>query len=152
TFRVVNGQKQGGNVVSYFTLANGAVMHAVPGPVDASTLLREARWVVETRKLAVGLSHGDLDKYKEVFRRAHPERLRRGQRFVFDAQMQRGLRTVAAFADQGQGSRLFKRMSPQGRAHLLLAAHPLAPVDQVYDLVFEQILGEKVSTFPVVQR
>ena len=32
---------------------------------------------------------------------------------------------------------------------LLLAAAPLAKIEKVYKLVFENILGEKVSTAPV---
>src|SRR5258707_516154 len=43
TFQIVNGQKQGGNVVSYFCLGDGAVLHAVPGSVNARTFLSEAR-------------------------------------------------------------------------------------------------------------
>ena len=50
TFRIVNGQKQGGNVASYFCAQDGRVLHVIAGPVDAQTLLREARWVVETVK------------------------------------------------------------------------------------------------------
>ena len=38
TFRIVNGQKQGGNVASYFCLPDGTVLHAVAGPLDAKTL------------------------------------------------------------------------------------------------------------------
>jgi hypothetical protein len=132
TFRVANGKKQGGNVASYFTLSNGAVLHVIPGPVDAATLLREARWVVETRKLATTLANGDLDKYKEVFRKAHMDRL------VSDSKAADG--------------RTARSLSLQGRAHRLLLAQPLAPVDEIYEVVFQDILGEKVSTAPVVRR
>ncbi len=38
-----------------------------------------------------------------------------------------------------------------GRIHLLLATAPLPRLEQVYKLVFEKILNEKVSTAPVVQ-
>ncbi len=152
TFRAVNGRKQGGNVASYFTLLNGAVLHVVPGPVDAATLLREARWVVETRKLAVALCHGDEDKYKEFFRKAHLERLAKEHRTALGQHAEQELRNLTALTDGWTGSRLFQRLSNQGRAHLLLAAQPLAPVDQIYDVVFERILGEKVSTLPVVRR
>jgi hypothetical protein len=34
-------------------------------------------------------------------------------------------------------------------AHQLLAAHALCPIEQVYGTVFENILGEKISTKPV---
>ena len=74
-FRIVNGQKVGGNVASYFTLDDGSVLHVLAGPADANTMLREARWVVETRKLAIMTSHGNHDKYKAAWRKAHAERL-----------------------------------------------------------------------------
>jgi hypothetical protein len=151
TFRLVNGQKQGGNVASYFCLSDGSVLHVLAGPVDAATLLREARWVVETRKLAVSQSKGDLERYKDVFRKAHADRLRleHGTRLqlpeAFDDT------SMAAFAT----SSLEKRgriLTKQGRVHLLLASHPLVKIDQVYEAVFEQILGEKMSTLPVVEK
>ena len=50
TFRIVGQQKQGGNVASYFCAPDGRVLHVVAGPVNADTLLREAKWVVETTK------------------------------------------------------------------------------------------------------
>ena len=40
TFQIVNGQKQGGNVASYFCAPDGRVLHCVAGPVDAGTMLR----------------------------------------------------------------------------------------------------------------
>jgi hypothetical protein len=50
-FEVVNVggrlQKNGGNVASYFCTPEGRVIHAVTGPVNAQTLLNEARWAVD---------------------------------------------------------------------------------------------------------
>jgi hypothetical protein len=77
TFKIVNGQKQGGNVASYFCAPDGRVLHIVAGPVDAPTLLREARWVVETTKRLMKESDGDGAKFKALMRTAHAERLRR---------------------------------------------------------------------------
>jgi hypothetical protein len=37
----------------------------------------------------------------------------------------------------------------QGKVHLLLAAGPLAPLGQVYKVVFERVLNERISTDPV---
>ena len=51
-FTIDGNRKQGGNVASYFCTADGCVLHVVAGPVSAETLLREARWVVETWKAA----------------------------------------------------------------------------------------------------
>jgi hypothetical protein len=71
TFQIVNGQKQGGNVATYFCLSDGTVLGAIAGPVDARTFLREARWVVETRKAAVAEMHGDYARYAAFIRKAH---------------------------------------------------------------------------------
>jgi len=76
TFRIVNGQKQGGNVAAYFCAPDGRVLHVVAGPVDGPTLLREAQWVVETTKKAMADAKDDGGKFKAYFRKAHAERLR----------------------------------------------------------------------------
>ncbi len=76
TFRIVGGQKQGGNVASYFCAPDGRVLHVVAGPVNADTLLREAKWVVETTKKAMDDAKGDGLKFKAFFRKAHAERLK----------------------------------------------------------------------------
>jgi hypothetical protein len=65
---------------------------------------------------------------------AHAERLRR----------EHGLDLTR---DGGQPGR---RLNRQGQVHLLLAAAPLARLERVYKLVFENVLGETVSTAPVV--
>jgi hypothetical protein len=150
TFRVVNGQKQGGNIASYFCLADGSILHVVTGPVDAATLLREARWVVENRKLAVSLSNGNYAKYRTFFKKAHTDRLHQEHRLRLDPQQladESPLLTLSAstFASLRQK----KGISSQALVHLLLAAFPLAKIDQAYQVVFESILGEKVSTLPV---
>jgi hypothetical protein len=76
TFKIVGNQKQGGNVASYFCAPDGRVLHVVAGPVDAGTLLNEAKWVVETAKKAIEDSKGDGGKFKAIFRTAHANRLR----------------------------------------------------------------------------
>jgi hypothetical protein len=136
TFTINGSQKQGGNVASYFCTPDGHVLHAIAGPVNAEVLLREARWVVETSKLA------DLDGTKSATRRrafwrkAHSERLQ--QEHQVD------------FARIGRSGRRINLNNP-GRVHLLLATAPLPRLEQVYKLVFEKILNERVSTAPVVQ-
>ena len=37
----------------------------------------------------------------------------------------------------------------QGRVHMLLAAHSMNKIENLYGTVFENILGEKISTKPV---
>jgi hypothetical protein len=76
TFRIVGGQKQGGNVAGYFCAPDGRVLHIIAGPVDAPTMLREARWVVETTKQAMADARGDGGRFKAFFRKAHADRLR----------------------------------------------------------------------------
>jgi hypothetical protein len=131
TFRIVNGQKQGGNVASYFCAPDGRVLHAVAGPVNANALLREARWAVETYKLALLENPDDDTGLRAFFWKAHAERLRREHRFDLT----------------GGGGR--RKLSNPGRVHLILAAAPLARLEQVYRLVFEKVLGETVTTAPV---
>lgn len=147
TFRIGNGQKQGGNVASYFCLPDGRVLHAVAGPVDAEALLREARWVVDTEKLA--RLAGSADALPGAFRKAHAERLRQRYGLDLDAGGAAAdpVATFAAAAFDRGGKRA--RLDRQGQVHLLLAAFPLARLDKVYAVVFEKILGEKVSTLPV---
>jgi hypothetical protein len=79
TFRIVGPgkQKQGGNVACYFCAPDGRVLHAVAGPVNAATLMNEAKWCVETAKKAIEVSKGDGGKFKVHMRVAHAEKLRR---------------------------------------------------------------------------
>lgn len=76
TFRIVGKQKQGGNVAAYFCAPDGRVLHCVAGPVNAATMLREARWVVETARSAIEASKGDGGKFKAAFRQAHAAKLK----------------------------------------------------------------------------
>ena len=76
TFKIVGKQKQGGNVASYFCAPDGRVLHAVAGPVNGPTLIKEAKWVVETAQKGVELAKGDGAKFKAYMRKAHAEKLR----------------------------------------------------------------------------
>jgi hypothetical protein len=134
TFKVVNGQKQGGNVASYFCTPDQRVLHAVAGPVKADQFLQEARWVIETLKMARLESKDNSDSLPEFFRAAHGERLK--QTYGLD---------IHNLDQAGK-----RHLDNQGKVHLLLAAAPMTRVEQVYKLVFENILGEKVSTAPVL--
>jgi hypothetical protein len=153
TFRVADGQKQGGNVASYFCTSDGGVLDAIAGPVDAKTLLREARWVVETRKMALLESRGDVAKYKAFFRLAHANmipatgelRQVNWQRLPLYKPSPDALESVL---EQTPGAR---QLDKQGRVHLLLAAFPLVKIDQAYKVVYNKIVGEQVSTTPVAE-
>ncbi len=134
TFRLVGRKKQGGNVASYFCTPEGQVIHAVAGPVDASAFLREARWAVETWKLAQ-LENPDNDAgRKATVRKAHAARFR--QKHPGNAQSLEPLLNV---------------QDNESRVHLLLALAPLVKLERAYDLVFEKVLGQKVSTEPVIE-
>jgi hypothetical protein len=190
TFRIADGQKQGGNVAAYFCAPDGRVVHTVAGPVDAATMLREAKWVVETTRRLMKESSGDGAKFKAMLRSAHAERLRREHGLVvepvtFDVAFaeQDGPLTyrdptgrpiapklppppidgpdvsfkemqVAAGQTPDARSLLDRRgrrwrLGNQGRVHQLLAAHSLKKIEEMYGTVFENILGERVSTKPV---
>ncbi|MEE2705610.1 MAG: hypothetical protein VX988_01065 [Planctomycetota bacterium] len=84
TFKIVNGQKQGGNVASYFCAQDGRVLHVVAGPVNAQTLLKEAKWVVETARSALAESKKNGKSFKGQFRVAHAERLRQEHGFSIE--------------------------------------------------------------------
>jgi hypothetical protein len=200
TFKIVGGQKQGGNVASYFCAPDGRVLHVVAGPVDAATMLREAKWVVETTKKAMKEADGDGARFKAYFRRAHADRLRTehglvvepvtydppepqdpGSALTYNDPSGRPLAPVlppppidgpdVTFKDKAEAANRAAlaaggaaapglpmvvdrkggrwALNNQGRAHMLMAAHSMAKIEKVYGTVFENILGEKISTRPV---
>ncbi len=196
TFKIVGAAKQGGNVASYFCAPDGRVLHAIAGPVDATTFLREAKWVVETTKESMKSSNGDGAKFKEAFRKAHATKLRAETGLTVEAitwdppeaqsdadsltyrdPTGRPLApklppppidgpdvrlTTAEFnkrqdaANNAPGARAIvcgggRRVVVNNQAivHQLMAAHSLTKIERVYGTVFENILGEKVSTKPV---
>jgi len=146
TFRIANGQKQGGNVASYFCLPDGQVLHVIAGPVNGATMLREARWVVETWKLALLEKKEEPAQLSEFFAKAHADRLRQ----------EHGL-TLTEFRQLPKASSaeltslvIDQKLTRQERIHLLLASNSPLQIEQIYQVVFEKILGERISTNPVV--
>jgi hypothetical protein len=152
TFQLVNGQKQGGNVVSYFCTTEGEILHAVPGPVDAATLLREARWVVETYKLALLEAHHDARLIKQAFRLAHADRLPAAKTKVEWKHMAFFVPTEEALSKALGRTGGAPRLNQQDQVHLLLAYYPLIQLDQAYKVIYEKVLNEKVSTRPVEEK
>src|SRR5579859_1485881 len=71
------GPRRSGVLVSYFCAPDGRVLHCVAGAVDPGTLLREAKWVVESATKGIEESGRTEVPFKAVFRRMHAERLRR---------------------------------------------------------------------------
>jgi hypothetical protein len=195
TFKIVGKNKQGGNVASYFCAPDGRVLHVVAGPVNAATMLREAKWVVETAKAAIKESKGNGGKFKAIMRTAHAKKLKDETGLVvepvtFDAAepdpnsaltysdpsgrplapklppppidgpdvtlKASELKDKQAFAARARGAadvvdRKGRRwaLGTQGRGDMLMAAHSMVKIEKVYGTVFENILGEKISTRPV---
>jgi hypothetical protein len=155
TFRVAGGQKQGGNVASYFCLSDGTVLHAIAGPVDADVFLREARWAVDVRNLAMLESQGSFERYRDVVRRAHAERLLKDR----EVTRGRGLKGAAVeqlilggpVAEDGPPVQLPDNLPAAGQVHFLLARDALPRLRKIYAVVFEQILDEKISSLPVLR-
>ena len=154
TFRVVDGVKQGGNVAAYFCLADGTVIHAVAGVVDAKRFLQEARWAVDTRKLAITQSGGDIGKYRGVMRKGHLERLTAEAGLTLPPATLPWITTAAPPVPQVAPIRqpAAMRAGRAGQVHILLSYYPLPKLEQLYPIVFEQVLGEKLSTLPVLTR
>ncbi|QJW96586.1 hypothetical protein [Frigoriglobus tundricola] len=172
------------------------MLHCVAGPVDAPTFLREAKWVVETTKTCMKESKNDGAKFKELFRKAHAEKLRQEFGIVVEAvtydppeamdpkdaltyrdptgrplapklppppldgpdvsltagkfeamQKAAGAAPGNRIAADCKGRRVV--VTNQSLVHQILAAHAMAPIDRVYGTVFENVLGEKISTKPV---
>jgi hypothetical protein len=195
TFKIVGGQKQGGNVASYFCAPDGRVLHVVPGAVNAETLLREAKWVVATTEKAMDESKGDGAKFKAIFRKAHAEKLKAETGLAVepvtfdppageqdansaltyndpsghpiapklpappvdgpDVHIKAALAAQDAAAAAPGARELLDRkggrwqLGNQGRADMLLAAHAMVKIEDVYATIFQDILGEKISTKPV---
>jgi hypothetical protein len=167
SFRINNGQKQGGNVAAYFCVPDGRVLHAVAGPVDANMLLAEVDWVLRKTTEALSASKGDGTRFKELMRRYHAERLqaKHGVRVtaVLRDQVGQDWATALAYRD-AQGRRLApilslppienpaagkNPLSNDAQVHRLLAAHATMRIEGLYGAIFEGILGEKVTTKPV---
>jgi len=196
TFKIVGKAKQGGNVATYFCAPDGRVLHAIAGPVDSGTFLREAKWAVETTKKAMKHADGDGAKFKSYFRTAHARKLNDEFGLVvepvtFDPPEAQDPKDALTFRDPS-GQPLAPRLPPppidgpdvrlekaefaarqanaskaagaspvldkkggrwtldnQGRISQILAGHAMVKIERVYGTVFENILGEKISTKPV---
>jgi hypothetical protein len=150
TFQLNGLQKQGGNVAGYFCTPDGHVLHAVAGPVDSHTFLREARWANDTYQLALLENRKTLAQLRDFFRKAHLDRLQQEHHTRMTAKQLPdpnavNARALSRLLDQN----LNAGFNNQGKVHLLLAVAPLPRIDQVYQVVFENILNEKITTNPV---
>jgi hypothetical protein len=149
TFQINGGAKQGGNVAGYFCTPEGRVLHAVAGPVGSDTFLREARWANETYQLAQ-LEGPTPDRLRAFFHKAHLDRLRQERELVWPRErLPRPGAVSPRLLEQALSQNRHLELSTQGQVHLLLAVAPLPRLQQVYRVVFEKVLDEKISTNPV---
>jgi hypothetical protein len=167
TFKIKNGQKQGGNVAAYFCAPDGRVLHAVAGPVKAEKFLEEARWVMRTTQDAIKAHPNDADRFRQFFRTQHALRLSEDYGVRVTAVMKsatvKDLETALAYRGK-DGRRLApilsvppienprevrSELNSQAKVHQLLAAHACLKIEEVYGAVFQGILNERVSTLPV---
>jgi hypothetical protein len=152
TFQIINGQKVGGNVASYFCLPDGSVVHAVPGQVDADKLLTEARWAHDAHTYALTRSTifftGAVDpaKYRFLIRQAHAER------FALEKNPDLARNRSRGFIYGALPPYLPKNLSTLAQAHWYLGTNPLAKIDTVFPFVWEHILNERLSGLPVAMR
>jgi hypothetical protein len=144
TSPVADGRKQGGNVASYFCTTDGGILDAIAGPVDAPTLLREARWVVETYEAARLESRGDVARYAQFFRMAHVEQLPHNAAVasVNWSHLPFFPPTAGGMTALLQRQPLARSLDQQGRVHLLLALYPLVKLDEAYRVIYDEIVGE----------
>ncbi len=150
TFQINGAAKQGGNVAAYFCTPEGRVLHAIAGPVDAATFLREARWANETYQLALLDNPGPL-QVQGFFRKAHLDRLKleRGELRLAENKLPATDAVSGKLLDQLLVQNQNLGLNNSGKVHLMLTVGPLARIDQVYRVVFERILEEKITTNPV---
>jgi hypothetical protein len=144
-FKIIGGQKVGGNVATYYCLPDGAVLHAIAGKTDANRLLTESRWAIDIRKSAqtfstnLGTGKTDLGKFAGFIRKAHGERYHEERHTVF-----------------GDRNEIPKTMplaiTQTAQTHWLLAKQPMARLDTIYPVVWRQILREELSALPVERR
>ncbi len=148
TFRIVNGEKQGGNVAGYFCRPDGTVVHAIPGQVNARTFLSEARFAVELDKLA--RLNGDKDALKQKLTVAdeHRKRVKVRQPAV-STDLDGELLGVGGWnADVFDAK--FGGLNALTQASAVLMHNPLPKLERVYPFVWEKILKEQLNVSPVV--
>jgi len=104
-------------VATYFCSPTGRVINAVLGPAPAGKLLNEARWAI--------------DAFEPV------------RKASLQTQLQR-LKSVSRMRSSGLRSGTVRTREQRLAAYL--ANHPAAYLDQIYEHVFENILGENLTT------
>ena len=117
----VGERKVGGNVAAYFCTPDLRVLAAVGGPVPPDVFLREAQRAVS---LAESTSSGFSEDAGSLIQISHEWHMPRVGLWNGSGQAQLGVWRIVK--DQ-----------------------PLAPLDRIYQEVFERALGETISDAPV---
>jgi hypothetical protein len=131
------------------------VLHLVAGPVNANTLLDEARWVVEMWKLAELQGATEYKDFQKTFRKAHLDRLIKEHKSKLNPVVLPEMEGADALTPVNKSVFLFYKGhhgKTQGKVHHLLAFYPLPKIGRVYEVVFQSILNENLSTVPVVKK
>jgi hypothetical protein len=147
TFRVVNGQKQGGNVASYFCRPDGTVIHAIPGKVDAQLFLAEARFAVELDKLAHLNGEKSTLKQKLTVADGHTKRLK-----TETALTKHGWNQVELMPTVDRQLLAYAHLGQQQQVSAILMQSPLPKLELLYPVVWEKILNERLNVAPVVTK
>jgi hypothetical protein len=122
-------------------------VHAVPGKVEGAKLLSEARFAYEIRKAALtagailGTEKIDMRRYANSIRQSHLERYHNEAGGQWHGGGKQQLPTT-----------LPRNVNQQAQVHWLLAREPLPRLDNMFPVVWQQVLNEKLSALPVAQR
>jgi hypothetical protein len=143
-FQIINGQKVGGNVASYFCVPEGGVLHAIAGQTNADTLLKEARWAIDIRKAAYANSTNPDTGNVSVKKFAHEIRSAHTERYKAEAH---GL-----WRDDALPATMPRAATQQAKTHWVLAKNPAGRLETIYPTVWRDILNERLSALPVERK
>ena len=157
-------------MMSYFCTPKGKVIHAVGGPVSPNRLLREAKWAVESYDQAVRTAGTSQTGQAKMIEGAHlaalgtsPEHFYNAMRSEYPASNGRAQYQMVKMVKNSQWAAKYR--SPKSRVenpvvearrsaarsfgsdqvHQILAAQPLAHINQVYKEMFEDVVNEEVA-------
>jgi hypothetical protein len=106
------------------------------------------------RKLAASEASGNIGKYRAAIRKGHLERLTSESGLTPQANTLPRI-TLGAPPVPMNTQILHhngQRAGTKGQVHILLAYYPRPKIQQLYPIVFEDILKEKISTLPVITK
>ena len=127
------------------------MLNAIAGPVNAQEFLSEIRWTVESRKNAILYSKRNRELYDGWFKKAHQNR--------YIEERNKILNPYGQFRNRGYPLSSFPQAGPIGigfsksmQVQSLLGSMLAPKIDSIYKIVYEKILGEKISNQPVDTR